>query len=132
MVKWIALGSAGIVLAFFGIWGMGFAFAWWSAPWTGALEERQQVNRGAFRIQEYERFYELRDRYCASGYKIEQYEQSDLARKDTVIAGTTATLYDAALEYNSNSEQERTSAKWKDSGLPDRLNPSTFDPSVCL
>lgn len=125
MKKMILIGFAGslsLLVVFVGIWGFQYGFRWFTAEPRGALEQREITTRGAFRIQEYERFYRLKEEVDSTDTKLAALPSELDVRQRTECTGLLAVRANRVAEYNAASAAELTRGKWKADDLPQRLN----------
>lgn len=115
-----------VLLAVFGISVLGYRYV--TAPVAGVVQEREIINSGANRIEQYEQYFNQ----CAA---IQGYESSidvqkellktasteDVQRIKTVIAGITAQRARAIAQYNADVVKY-TKNKYFDNSLPGRIN----------
>ena len=123
MKTWIVFGIIGVV-ALIAVSTVGtLAYRWAVAPARGAVEEREIINRGQFRIQAYEQFYRWQEELDAIRVKIDGYPASGLDRREqTECRGLLARYADIVAKYNAASRAERTQGKWQDPDLPETLS----------
>lgn len=108
------------------IFGVGYAFNWWFAPYQGKLQARQQIQgNGDFRIQAYNQFFDL----CATVTTLDQQLQqtlaqekadkgSDLSRDKINFGAQFNSRNEAANQYNVNAQKHYTVGQFKASDLP--------------
>ena len=96
----------------------------------GFVEEVEQTTRGAYRIQEYERFYVLMERLDATDTKLAALPSTGLnTREKTACVGLLAVRSNIVSEYNAASRAVRTKGNWRASDLPSTL--SQENPRKC-
>ena len=122
-MKWLILGFA--IVAFLTIASIfgSIYIPRWLAPERGKTEEVIITNRGQYRIQAYERFYQINEELVAVDNKLGVYSFSapNNLRQETECKGMLFKRANLVSEYNAKSQQERTTAKWQDPSLPERL-----------
>lgn len=131
----VALKLFGLILAvilFFTTIGaatgtLNYAIRWVTAPFIGALDKRETVTSGDYQIFSYEHFYDL----CAA---IQRKQRSLMAQKDLLddvedkrrvyqnIAALRSQIQSDVSSYNADSRKSETMARYKDRGLPVRIN----------
>lgn len=118
-----------IVLFFIAVLSLVFlGWRYFTAPVKGVVEAQEQIHRGANRIQEYEKFFDLCYSAKATQDTITQQQallESGAKHPDqvrTTITGLQARLNQIVNEYNSNSHKSYTSAQFKASELPFEIN----------
>ena len=100
----------------------------WTAPPLGKTEEITIVNQGAYRIQGYEKFYDLQEELQSVGVRLEGYPESPEGRDQTECRGLLARRAEIVAAYNAASRAERTTGQWRAADLPELLvqeNPRT-------
>ena len=118
----LTLGGLALFLALFvGIWGFNYGFRWFTAEPRGALEQREITTHGAFRIQEYERFYRLQADILAIDMRLASLPADLNTRQQTDCLGILAVRTNKVAEYNAASHAELTKGKWKADDLPESL-----------
>lgn len=128
----IALWVGGILAFTAIVWGISFAAGWVTAPWSGKLQARQQINSGDFRIQAYNHFFDL----CASVQTLDEALNqtavaektdtgSDLSRDQINFTAQLNSRNDAANQYNADSHKGYTVGQFKAASLPYQLSPHT-------
>ena len=123
MNKLIFLGVIGIVALIAASTVGVLAYRWFVAPARGAVEEREIINRGQYRIQAYEQFYRWQEELDAIRVKLNGYPESGLDRREqTECRGLLARHADIVARYNAASRAERTQGKWQDPELPESLS----------
>lgn len=91
MKKVIILGIVGViaVIALSTVGTLGYR--WLIAPARGAVEQREIINRGQYRIQAYEQFYRWQEEIGAIEAKLQAYPQQGLdIRQQTECRGLLA------------------------------------------
>ena len=130
MFKAIGIG----LLVFLGIvlfWGLIFGFTWATAPFRGALDQREQIQAsGDFRIHSYQHFYNLcrsiqqaEAQYDNQYDLLQQLERGDgnFDRQQRNVAVLKAQIERLKQKYNGDAAQEETLAAFKDSDLPKQI-----------
>ena len=125
----IALISIGIVIALMVVLTVltltgsfsGLGVRYILAPFTGAVEQREITNAGAFRIQAYEQFYNWQEEVEAIDVKISVYTGELDTRQEAECIGLVARRADIVGRYNSAVRSVLTQGQWIGSGLPNRL-----------
>ena len=122
MNKAIILGVIGVIaviaLSTVGVLG----YRWLTAPARGAVEQREIINRGQYRIQAYEQFYRWQEELDAIAVKLAGYPAQGLdIRQQTECRGLLARHADIVAEYNAASRAELTQGQWQDPDLPESL-----------
>lgn len=117
------------VLGIVAIIGVGLGGRYVLAPVIGAIEERETVHRGAYRIQAYEQFYRWQEEAAAVDTKLIGYLGRSDARSQTECVGLLAVRADIVAKYNAASRQIRTQGEWKPNDLPAVLDQK--DKSTC-
>ena len=126
IVLWV-LGIGALVLL---IGAISFGISWITAGPSGALQARQQIKSGAFRIQAYNHFFDE----CASVQTLdealnESYSELKTAKGDDVtririnIGAQLNDRNDAANQYNADTHKNYTVGQYKSSGLPYEIGP---------
>lgn len=94
----------------------------WLAGPTGETEEIVAVSRGAYRIQGYEKFYNLFEDIGAIDVKLVAYPEAPLDdRQATECRGLLAKRANLVSEYNAAAKAERTIGQWRADNLPEEL-----------
>lgn len=94
----------------------------WLAGPTGETEEIVAVSRGAYRIQGYERFYDLFEDIEAIDVKLAAYPEGPLdARQAIECRGLLAKRANLISDYNAAAAAERTVGRWRADNLPEEL-----------
>ena len=126
--KWVILGVIGMIaiVAFSVSLTIGSAHldrfvTRITAPIRGETEEIEITNTGAYRVQGYERFYDLHEDVAAVDQKLKAYPASLDTRQLTECVGLLARRADLVSEYNSSSRAERTTGQWRAADLPETL-----------
>lgn len=122
--KGIAIGFAGLVLLVVLILALtftGLGARWFIAPFRGAVEEREIINRGQFRIQAYEQFYRWQEEVEAIDAKLAAYPQQLDTRQATECRGLLARRANIVSDYNAASRAETTQGQWMADDLPETL-----------
>lgn len=97
----------------------GYVFRWYSAPFVGALEEREITNKGAYRIQAYNEFYSMYTELDGIESKITLYDGRVLHLRDaTNCRGLVSRHADIVSEYNSEARAVNTTGQWLAEDLP--------------
>jgi hypothetical protein len=108
------------------VWGISYGAGWVTAPWSGALQARQEIQgSGDFRIQAYDHFFQL----CASVQTMDEALQqtltqektdkgSDLTRDKINYGAQLNDRNDAANQYNAESAEHWTVGQFKANNLP--------------
>ena len=91
------------------------------APFTGAVEQREITNKGAFRIQAYEQFYRWQEAVEAIDVKLSVYTGELDTRQKSECIGLVARRTDMVGRYNAAVRSVQTQGKWKSTNLPNRL-----------
>ena len=122
MKKLIVLGVIGLV-AVIALSTVGtLAYRWAIAPARGAVEEREIINRGQYRIQAYEQFYRWQEELDSIAAKLSAYPAQGLDRRQqTECQGLVARHADIVAKYNAAARAERTQGQWQDPELPETL-----------
>ena len=114
----IVLGFAAFLVL---IVGLSIYVPRWTAGPVGLTEEIVITNKGAYRIQGYERFYDFVEQVEAVDVKLASYRQ-DLATREAVeCRGLLARRADIVQQYNADAQKVRTVGKWRADNLPSRL-----------
>lgn len=116
----------GVLVLLFALIAVPVAFKWYSAPFRGAIDAREQIQAsGTFRIQAYESFYNR----CASIMGLERNMDSQLvvfnatpdgnAKRISLesLAGMEGERNRAIAQYNVDSHKQWTSAQFKSESL---------------
>ncbi len=122
MSKAITLAIIGVVavIALSTVGTLGYR--WLIAPARGAVEQREIINRGQFRIQAYEQFYRWSEERAAIESKLALYPESGLdIRQQTECRGLLAQHANIVAEYNAASRAELTQGQWQAPDLPQTL-----------
>ena len=122
MKKVIILGIVGViaVIALSTVGALGYR--WLIAPARGAVEQREIINRGQYRIQAYEQFYRWQEEIGAIEAKLQAYPQQGLdIRQQTECRGLLAQRANIVAKYNAASRAELTQGQWQDPDLPESL-----------
>lgn len=109
-----------------------FVTRWVMAPATGSLEKREQVYSSHSQIVNYEHFFDLCSSIQAFEISLKAQQEQLEVTKDTQerqriltnIAGLKAQRGSAIMQYNVDARKNETRAKFKDAGLPKRINPN--------
>ena len=118
MVGYALVCCVGLAVLYAASLGVRYMFA---SP-VGVVEQAVITNRGAYRIQEYERFYSLRDSILATAVKLATYRGRGLdIRERTECRGLMAVRTDMIARYNAASSAVATKGKWKPGDLPPRM-----------
>ena len=122
MNKAIILGVIGIV-AVIALSSVGFlGYRWLIAPARGAVEQREIINRGQYRIQAYEQFYRWQEDLDAIEVKLQAYPAQGLdIRQQTECRGLLAQRANIVARYNAASRAELTQGQWQASELPESI-----------
>ena len=120
MWKYIGIGL-GIVIFLIAMGVAGYGLRWFSAPFTGALEQREITNKGAYRIQAYEQFYGWQEEIDAIDVKLAGYVGSLDNRESTECRGLVARRANIVGDYNAASRAELTQGKWQAPELPQTM-----------
>lgn len=122
MKKLIVFGVIGLV-AVIALSTVGaLAYRWAIAPARGAVEEREIINRGQYRIQAYEQFYRWQEELDGIAAKLSAYPSQGLDRRQqTECMGLVARHADIVAKYNAAARAERTQGQWQDPELPETL-----------
>lgn len=130
MAKWMILG----LLAFVAIIVVSVVLAIYIPRWTagplGRTEEIQITQRGPYRIQGYEKFYDLHEEVTSVETKLQAYPPRLSPRQVTECRGLLARRADVVSEYNRMSQAERTIGQWRADNLPyvlQQKNPRTCE-----
>jgi hypothetical protein len=132
-VSAIVLTVVGVLVVSVLLWGVGYAFSWWAAPWQGKLEAREQVQSGNYRIAAYNHFYDL----CASVQTADnniatqedllaQVDGSDRSRVLTNIAALKSVRADGINQYNVDARKTYTEGQFLSSDLPYQLPAGSY------
>ena len=122
MKKVIILGIVGViaVIALSTVGALGYR--WLTAQARGAVEQREIINRGQYRIQAYEQFYRWQEEIGAIEAKLQAYPQQGLdIRQQTECRGLLAQRANIVAKYNAASRAELTQGQWQDPDLPESL-----------
>ena len=92
-----------------------------AAPIRGETQEIKLTNRGAYRVQGYEMFYDLQEDIIAVDQKLTAYPEKLGQRQLTECVALLAHRADLVSEYNSSSRAERTIGQWRADDLPETL-----------
>ena len=122
MWKWVLAAAVVIPVTVVSIWGFQYGFRWFTAEPRGALEQKEITTRGAFRIQEYERFYRLKAEVDSVDIKLAALPRELDVRQRTECTGLLAVRANRVAEYNAASAAELTKGKWRADDLPSSLN----------
>ena len=121
-MKWIPIGIIGVLgLVALGVLG-GIWIPRWIAPEAGLTEEIEITNRGAYRIQGYERFYDLYEEVEAIDVKLQAYPLALDVREETECRGLLMRRADMVRQYNADSQAVRTVGQWRADNLPSRIS----------
>ena len=124
--KWIIRG----IIVLLVLWGAVWGFRWITAGPKGALEARETILSGEFRVAAYQHFFNA----CAAiqGLEVSLDAQNDLLGQTTEakerrrvganIAGITAELGRAVAKYNTDARKGYTEGQFRDLDLPFKLN----------
>ena len=125
-LAWIVLGVFLLMVLVGGNW----AYRYFTAPIEGTVNAEQYIESAGNRISTYEEFYGL----CSSAQAMQDNiafqkemmqdmdkESSTYERTLITVSGMNARLNQMVREYNSASNQEYTSARFKSKSLPDSL-----------
>ena len=88
---------------------------------TGQTEEIVIVNQGAYRIQGYEKFYDLHEELKGVEVRLSSYPDNPVGRDQTECRGLLARRAALVAEYNASSLAERTTGQWRAADLPELL-----------
>lgn len=133
----VAGGLLTLTLVIGAVWG----FQWFTAPFRGSLDAREQIQAsGDFRIQAYERFFDLCTSVQNHEATIEALEQEldgdpSPARTEQIEASITANRAqrrDQINTYNSEAARDWTVGQFRDEGLPFRLDSDVEDTKCTL
>ena len=122
MKKAVVLGIIGViaVIALSTVGALGYR--WLIAPARGAVEQREIINRGQYRIQAYEQFYRWQEELGGIEVKLQAYPQQGLdIRQQTECRGLLARRADIVAQYNAASRAELTQGQWQAPELPESL-----------
>lgn len=126
-----------ILLAAFIIPVIVFGVRWVTAPAKGALDAREQIQSGDFRIQAYNHFFDA----CASiqtseaaidSTKIQikdNTDPTDLNRLQTNLNGQTVARADAVNQYNADARKGYTQGQFRSASLPYQIS-TDYTPGV--
>ena len=114
IVGWVALGLV-VALAMI---AAGLALRWALASPTGAVEQREIVLGGEYRIQFYDQFHDLHQEIKAKQARLALYGDDLDQREATGCRGLFADLTETVADYNSASLAYRTRGQWRDPALP--------------
>lgn len=89
----------------------------WAGP-KGAVEQKEQTNKGNYRIRAYDRFYEIVEEVDGIKLKLAAYPQKLDVRQRTECIGLLSIRANLVAEYNAKSKAVNTTGQWKASGLP--------------
>lgn len=107
-----------------------FALEWYTIPFFGKLEARQQIQSGSSRIVNYNHFFNL----CASVQALEDRQAIALTSQDQApndferyrvsqnIAGIAGLRAEAIRQYNQDALKDYTAGQFRDSDLPYQLS----------
>ena len=118
--KYIVIGLLlAVVLIIGGIFSGIYVPRWLAGP-QGKTEEVVITNRGQYRIQAYERFYQINEGLVEIDNKLLIYSvnKTENFRQLTECTGLLYQRANLVSEYNAKSKQERTTGKWQDPSLP--------------
>lgn len=110
-----------------GVW----AFRVATAPIVGAGNQRIEVNDADYRIEAYDRFFNLCSQVAADKQRISSLEQElevadpDSDRREQIFASMTAIrngIAENVEQYNVDAAKEGTRGQFRASELPYRLN----------
>ena len=111
-----------VVLLILMFGGLGLRYI--MAPIIGTVEKQEITTTGAYRIQGYERFYDIQAQVDAVDVKLASLPSSGLdIREKTECRGLVAQKMNLIAEYNSRSSAVETQGRWRASNLPSRLVP---------
>ena len=121
MTKLVILAAAAcVLLAGLGFTGWLYGGRFW-APIHGETEQVIITNTGAYRVQGYERFYDLSEDVAAVDVKLAGYPQALDRREATECRGLLARRADMVSAYNSAAMAQETVGQWRADNLPHRL-----------
>ena len=126
----VVLAVLGVLVLIPVVWAISYGAGWVTAPWSGKLQARQQIQSGDFRIQAYTHFFDL----CASVTTLDQALQQtlqaekqdkgySLSQDRTNYTAQLNSRNDAANQYNVQSQENYTVAQFKASNLPYQIPP---------
>ena len=119
--KWVIFGAtACFLLMALGVTAWLHGGRFW-APIRGETEQVIITNQGAYRVQGYERFYNLAEDVAAVDVKLAGYPQALDRREATECRGLLARRADLVAEYNASALAEETVGQWRAANLPHRL-----------
>ena len=93
----------------------------WLAPPVGKTEQVIITNKGAYRIQGYERFYDLQEEVQSIDIKLQAYPTVLEGRQPTQCIGLLARRADTVRTYNQRARAVETTGKWLADNLPTQL-----------
>lgn len=126
---WICAGLVALALLI----GGSYAYRYYMAPVKGVVGAEETLESAGKRISSYDSFFDL----CANAQtmqgniKDQEFNLSKLDMKTdpelykitlTNVTGMKSRLRDVVNQYNANSQKEYTTARFKSSNLPSRLN----------
>ena len=98
-----------------------YAIRWFRAPIEGAVEQREITNRGQYRIQSYEQFYQWHADIGAIEVKLAAYPANLDMRQRTECVGLVAQRANIVASYNAAAAAEKTKGQWLADDLPEYL-----------
>ena len=105
-----------------------------TAPIRGSSNAERQIESAPSRIQNYEEFFALCSGIQAKEGQIRALQASNTDRAADMILGLESARQQLIAEYNAMSAQDYTAARFKDAGLPYRIDAALFDgsnPTAC-
>ena len=96
---------------------------------VGETEKVLITNTGAFRIQGYEKFYDLQEEITAVDTKLSGYPSEDLDDREAIeCRGLLNRRANLVADYNASARAQETTGQWQAADLPRTLpqnNPRT-------
>lgn len=123
-----------VVAASLLIWIVGYALAWWAAPWHGKLEARQEIQSGSSRIANYNHFFNLCASVQSNEARVDELttvidvtqSQSEKDRLQISLAGVRALRAEGINQYNVDARKDYTQGQFRDSDLPYQLSVTDY------
>ena len=113
IVSFIVLAAVAVLLAI-------YLPRLWAGP-AGETEKILITNDGAYRIQGYERFYDLQEEIAAVDTKLDGYPEELGPRESIECRGLLAKRANLVADYNSSARAEETTGQWQADDLPRTL-----------
>ena len=124
-----ALWAIGAVVGLALMIGAGLGLRYLLAGPTGAVEQREIVLGGQYRVQRYDEFFDLRGDIDAKRLRLSVYAASgDLnGREQTQCRGLLASTTELIADYNAAAAAYRTRGQWRDPSLPQQITQVTAE-----